>query len=244
MAKITTPAKTVSVQPLRVERLECYIAGVSGLYCHRMTAKASRDLLVGGRKKTAADKKQIKHHPRAEFEASMFLTGRPPTPYVEFPAGAIKRALRTAAIESEGITGASVDRLLWVEDERIPIHGMPLLRMDVVRSADVGRTPDVRTRAYFPAWASKFTISYTGMTISDITTLLQNAGHIVGIGDFRQEKGRGAYGRWAVVSEAEFKGMTVKHAAQKAAVEAAMPDTGHGDTATLLTHYDDEVAKR
>ena len=231
-------AGTVAVKPISVARLVCHVVGVSGLYHHRMSLKATNTLLVGGKKKTATEKREVKHHPRDEFRDSMHIGGRPPGPLVQFPGSGFKRALRTAAIESEGITGAAVDRLIWVEDEMVGIHGIPLLRMDVVRSADMNRTPDVRTRAFMPAWAASFTISYCRLSLGDVNTLLQNAGHIVGIGDFRQEKGRGSYGRFVVSTEAEFKRLKTTHKAQKVAVEAADPDMGHGDTIALLQHYD------
>ena len=231
-------AGTVAVKPISVARLVCHVVGVAGLYHHRMSLKATNTLLVGGRKKTATEKREVKHHPRDEFRDSMHLGGRSPGPLVQFPGSGFKRALRTAAIESEGITGAAVDRLIWVEDEMVGIHGIPFLRMDVVRSADMNKTPDVRTRAFMPEWAASFTISYCRLSIGDVNTLLQNAGHIVGIGDFRQEKGRGSYGRFMVAGKDAFDARMTTHEEQVAAVEAADPDAGHGDTMELLRHYD------
>ena len=72
--------------------------------------------------------------------------------------------------------------------------------MDIVRSADMNKTPDVRTRAYLPQWCAEVTVKYVVPTLSahSIVSLLSNAGTIVGIGDFRQEKGRGSYGTFAV----------------------------------------------
>ncbi len=32
--------------------------------------------------------------------------------------------------------------------------------MSVVRSADIGKTPDIRTRAILPAWAARITVTY------------------------------------------------------------------------------------
>ena len=64
----------VRVPKLQLKRDKFSILGLSGLYCHRMTQKAANDLLLGGRKKTAAEKVKIKHHPREEFRASMFLS--------------------------------------------------------------------------------------------------------------------------------------------------------------------------
>ena len=42
----------------------------------------------------------------------------------------------------------------------MPIIGTPVLRMDITRSSDIGRTPDVRTRAYFPEWSVVIRVLY------------------------------------------------------------------------------------
>jgi predicted AlkP superfamily phosphohydrolase/phosphomutase len=74
--------------------------------------------------------------------------------------------------------------------------------MDIVRSADMNKTPDVRSRAYLPNWCAEVDIKFVTPTLSafSIVSLLQNAGTIIGIGDFRQEKGRGSYGTFSVAS--------------------------------------------
>ena len=68
--------------------------------------------------------------------------------------------------------------------------------MDIVRSADINKTPDVRTRGYLPRWCAEVKLRFVNPALStfDVTSLLSNAGAIVGIGDFRQEKGRGSFG--------------------------------------------------
>jgi len=74
------------------------------------------------------------------------------------------------------------------------------LKMDIVRSADMNKTPDVRSRAYLPNWCAEVDIKFVTPTLSAmaISSLLMNAGIIVGLGDFRQEKGRGSYGTFSV----------------------------------------------
>ena len=108
--------------------------------------------------------------------------------------------MATAALETGGITKTSVQRLIFLPESHIQIWGKPFLKMDIVRSADMNKTPDVRTRAYLPQWCAEVTVKYVVPTLSahSIVSLLSNAGTIVGIGDFRQEKGRGSYGTFAV----------------------------------------------
>ena len=61
----------------------------------------------------------------------------------------------------------------------------------------------MRTRAYLPRWCAEVDIAYVQPTLSaySIVSLLTNAGSIVGIGDFRQEKGRGSFGTFQVLTE-------------------------------------------
>jgi hypothetical protein len=96
-----------------------------------------------------------------------------------------------------------VQRLIFLPEQKIQIWGKPYLKMDVVRSADMNRTPDIRTRCYLPRWCAEVDIAYTMPTLSAhaIVSLLSNAGAIVGLGDFRQEKGRGSYGTFAVAGD-------------------------------------------
>ena len=61
----------------------------------------------------------------------------------------------------------------------------------------------IGTRAYLPRWCAEVDIAYVQPTLSQysIVSLLTNAGSIVGIGDFRQEKGRGSFGTFDVLTE-------------------------------------------
>ena len=45
--------------------------GQTPLYFNSMGSKAMRDLLAGSRKKTAADKQNIKHNPEVEYRETM-----------------------------------------------------------------------------------------------------------------------------------------------------------------------------
>ena len=113
-----------------------------------------------------------------------------------FPAPGIKQAMATAALETEGIKKTTVNRLLFLPEQYVNVWGTPYLKMDIVRSADINKTPDVRTRGYLPRWCAEVRLRFIAPALStfDVTSLLSNAGTIVGIGDFRQEKGRGSFG--------------------------------------------------
>lgn len=197
--KATNTSTTMEIHALKQGRVKLRMIGQTPMYFNSMGAKAWRDLLVGAGRKTAAQKKEIKHNPEQEFRDSVYKKSDGDT-YLCFPAAGVKGAMATAALETGGITKTSVQRLIFLPESHIQIWGKPYLKMDIVRSADMNKTPDVRTRAYLPNWCAEVDIKFVTPTLStmSIVSLLQNAGTIVGIGDFRQEKGRGSYGTFSV----------------------------------------------
>jgi len=203
MATKKLPQEAVlEIQPLKRGRIKLRMMGTTPLYFNSMSSKAMRDLLIGGGKKTAAQRKDIKHNPEREFRDSVYKKSFGET-LLCFPAPGVKGAMATAALETDGITKTSVQRLIFLPQTHVQIWGKPQLKIDMVRSADMNKTPDMRTRAYLPRWCAEVDIAYVQPTLSQysIVSLLTNAGSIVGIGDFRQEKGRGSFGTFAVLTE-------------------------------------------
>lgn len=193
---------SLHIDALKQGRVTLRMIGNTPMYMNSMSIKAKRDLLIGGGKKTAAEKKEIKHNPEQEFRDSAH-TKRDGETLLCFPAPGVKSAMATAALETAGITKSSVQRLIFLPQQRIQIWGRPYLKMDVVRSADMNRTPDIRTRAFLPRWVAEVDIAFVMPTLSahSIVSLLANAGAIVGLGDFRQEKGRGSFGTFTVAGD-------------------------------------------
>lgn len=192
----------LTIDPLKQGRVTLKMIGTTGFYFNAMSAKAKRTLLIGGGKKTAAQRKELKHDPEQEFRDSVYRLPKGET-LLGFPAPGVKGAMATAALETAGVTKTSVQRLIFLPEQRIKIWGKPFLKMDVVRSADMNKTPDIRTRAFLPRWCAEVDIAFVTPTLSlhSVVSLLSNAGVIVGIGDFRQEKGRGSYGTFAVAGD-------------------------------------------
>lgn len=240
----------IHVPPLHRGEITLRIIGNTPLFMNRMAAKAKQQLLVGGRKKTAADKVSIKHNPLAEYRDSMErFPGEEPT-CLAMRVVALKAAMCTAALETAGITKTSAQRLLFMPGDLVPLYGTPLLRMDVVRSADINRTPDVRTRAFLPRWGAEVTIQHIlpQLPVSSVITLAANAGILVGIGDFRQEKGKGAFGSFRVLGEgqkdSEWDDLVERHgaAAQRQAIDE--PAYADADTSDLMEHFARETVRR
>lgn len=195
----TKASESLQIDALKQGRVTLRLIGSTPLYFNAMSAKAKRTLLIGGGKKTAAERKDIKHDPETEFRDSCYRQAEGET-LLCFPAPGVKAAMATAALETPGVTKSSVQRLIFLPQQRINIWGRPYLKCDVVRSADMARTPDVRSRAFLPRWCAEVEIAFVTPTLSThaIISLLSNAGIVCGIGDFRQEKGRGGFGTFSV----------------------------------------------
>jgi hypothetical protein len=243
-------AGTLHIDALKQGRVTLTLVGTTGFYFNAMSVKVMRTLLVGGGKKTAAERKNIKHNAEEEYRDSVYRMASGDT-FLGFPPSGVKGAMATAALETAGVTKSSVQRLIFLPEQRMRMWGKPYLKMDVVRSADMNKTPDVRTRAFLPRWVAEIDIAYVTPTLSahSIVSLLSNAGVIVGIGDYRQEKGRGSYGCFAVagsdggqwadyIAEIKREGRAVQEAAM------ANPEYVDDDTRDLMEFLTDERQRR
>lgn len=247
----TKPQESLQIDALKQGRVTLRLIGATPLYLNAMSAKAKRSLLIGGGRKTAAEKKALKHDPEQEFRDSAYRMPGGDT-LLGFPAPGVKAAMATAALETPGVTKAAVNRLIFLPEQRIRIWGRPYLKCDVVRSADINKTPDIRTRAFLPRWCAQVDIAFVQPSLNahSIVALLANAGAICGIGDFRQEKGKGSFGTFAVAGsedmgewQSEWDEITAEgRAVQQAALER--PICADEDTAELMAILDEERARR
>lgn len=245
--KSTTKASEIQIESLKVGRITVWIRGTTPLICNRMAGKAMRDLLNPKGKKTLAEKQQtLKHDPVNEYRNSMSVrSGDGPTRLL-LPSPAIKGAIASAALETPGTTRAQIGRLVWVDGMYCDLYGVPKLHMGIVRSADINKTPDVRTRAIIDEWCVPATIQYVRPQMSDNTMLqlLANGGLIIGVGDFRQEKGKGNFGQYQIVSEAECAEIIANGGMVQQDEAIRNPVCFDSDTAELLAWFHAEVEKR
>lgn len=238
------PKKTeeISIVEIQKGRVDLCVLGASPLILNRMSEKAARELLMP-RKKTAADKaSNLKHDPIAEFRASFYRAiGDKAETRLMMPATAFKGALRSVAVDIPGAAKAQIGRLTYIEGDYVNIYGAPRLFMSITRSADMNKTPDVRTRAIVPAWAARISITYIKPLLKEVAVvnLMAAAGVMRGVGDWRPEKGSGNYGQFTIVSpDDETFGALVKaggRAAQDAAIAA--PECYDAETADLLSWF-------
>jgi len=247
MAKAKGVLEAIEVEPLRVGEMKVWLKGVTPLICNRMAAKAMRELLLPKGRKTSAEKQQtLKHDPFSEFSNSMSLrNGSGPT-RLTFSSAAVKGAMATAALETKGTNKRQIGRLVWVKDLSCDLYGIPELFMSVVRSADMNKTPDVRTRAILREWCMPVTIQFVKPQMSEtsILQLLSNGGIIVGVGDFRQEKGKGNFGQFSVATEADCKTIIASGGAKRQDTAIKDPICFDSDTEELLGWFSEEVKNR
>lgn len=249
MASKPTDTAEIKVPLLKRAAVKLRIIGTTPLFQNRMANKVIGSLLVGSRKKTKAERLEIKHNPLEEFRNSAEILRGGPTA-LGLRVTAIKGSMCTAALETAGITKSSAQRLLFMPGDFVPLYGTPWLRMDVVRSADINRTPDVRTRAYLPKWGAEVEIQYIvpQLSVTSVVTLLCNAGVLIGVGDFRQEKGKGAFGSFRVLGEGErdpeWDELVANHGRKVQESALQNPEYADKDTADLMEFYLGEVQRR
>ena len=250
MATKKAEAGTLKIEAIKQGRVTLKMIGTTPLYFNALSAKTKRTLLIGGTKKTAAQRKEIKHNPEQEYRDSVYRLPSGDT-LLGFPAPGVKAAMATAALETSGLTKTSVKRLIFLPEQKIKVWGKPYLKMDVVRSADMNKTPDVRTRAFLPRWCAEVDIAYTQPTLNiyGVVSLLSNAGVLVGIGDFRQEKGAGNFGSFVVAGDdlgewSEVWDDVTKEGrdVQQAAMDE--PEFADDETVELMELLQEERAKR
>ncbi len=212
MSKAT---KTIDIPQLKLAQSRIWLVGTSPLISHRFSSKAWRELLLPSREKNRAEKHEsLKHDPLTEYRESMYRNRSTAEPtLLHYPSGAFSKALASAATDIPGSTKAAMLRLTSVLSQsklgmQVNVYGCPTLSMDMVRNSDMARTPDVRTRAILPEWACEIVVEYaaTLITSQQIMHLTAAAGQIVGIGDWRPQRG-GPFGKFrcAEPDDAEYK---------------------------------------
>ena len=243
----------VEVARLTTQTATFALLGTSPLIFNSMSEKVRRYLLCPPPgKKTAAEKAaNLKHDPLEEYRGSVYRrrNDKGNLPRLQFPATAVKSAIATAALEVPGAKKAQIGRLVWTVGRDVPIWGIPQMKMDVVRSADKSRTPDVRTRAIVVEWCTEVVVRFVTptLTATQLANLLEAAGLVIGLGDFRQEKGKGNFGQFCVVGKGEEAAVArLKKVGGLKAQDAALkkPDFFDLETENLYTWYLGERKRR
>lgn len=247
----TAKDATLEIIPITQASTIFLIIGTSPLVFNAVSSKSQRELLLpSGRKNAAARQQSLKHDPIAEYRNSVyrFLGNATPTRLC-FPAAGFKKGMATAALDIPGATKSAVGRLSWVPGDKIAIYGVPKLYMTVVRSADMARTPDIRTRALLPEWACAVRVNYVTPQLNEhnVVHLLAAAGLICGIGDGRQEKGALSFGQYRICeSEKDPDLVRIMSQGGRQAQDHALehPEAYDADTLDLYSWASEEITRR
>lgn len=249
-AKSTASEEISDILKVTTGTFDCCVVGTSPLILNRMSEKAKRELLMPKGRKTAVEKAtSLKHMPVDEFRASAYTLSDPSeATLLAMLSTSFKGALRSAALDMPGAKKAQIGRLTYIGGEFVGVYGLPKLFMSITRSADMNKTPDVRTRAIVPQWACRLSVTFVQPLIraQAVANLLAAAGITIGVGDWRPEKGAGSYGQFRLADkdDPEFKAIIASagRKAQQKALET--PVCYNDDTAELLSWFDDELSKR
>jgi hypothetical protein len=246
--KTQNNASEIVIEKLSVGAAGVWIRGQTPLIYNAMSAKVKGDLLLPkGRKSTAEKATTLKHDPMEEYRASVYRRETAGQTRLVFPATAFKNAAIGAVRHiNAGVSMVQMKQLLWVDGDTVEVWGVPQIFMAVTRSADMNHTPDIRTRAILPQWCCELKIQYVKPNMNDLSVmrLLEAGGLLNGVGDFRQEKGKGNYGQFQVSEEKDCADIVA--AGGRTAQDAALADPECYDVETreLLAWYHEERQRR
>jgi hypothetical protein len=239
----------IEVNEIHASRVHFHLLGTSPLICNRFQQKAWQELLLPSLSRNqAALEQSLKHDPFAEFRGSVYKNRDPKTKaLVHMPNGAFHKAICHAALDIPGAKKAQIERLTKVVDVNIDLFGIPSIFCAMVRNSDISRTPDVRTRAIFQEWAVGVTVQYITAIITErsVVNLAGASGKIIGVGDWRSQKG-GNFGAYDVVGadNADWNRIvkTQGRVAQQKAF--ATPIFYDEETEELLVWFEQEIQRR
>lgn len=239
----------VEVMELHTRRLTFCLVGETPLIMNRFSEKARQEMLLPAQKKNRAEKaSSLKHDPIAEFRSGLYLSRDQNAPTaIHFPTNAFHKAVGQAAIDIPGQAKSVMLRLTSVTTDTVHLYGLPALFCRMVRSGGMSAVPDIRTRPIFSEWACtlEFQIVSNLVKESQVANLLAAAGTIVGMGDWRPQKG-GSYGRFRLASpnDPDFKRIVEGQGRAAQLHEIESPQFHDDETEELLSWFFEEAGRR
>ena len=250
MAKKQDAGGEIIIEQMQVGNAAVWIKGLSPLIYNAMSAKVKEGMLTGSARKSAAEKAaSLRHYPMEEYRASVYRRDDDDGPTrLTFPAVAFKSAAVGAIrhIPNSGTNMTAMRQLMWVMGDKVDVYGVPQMHMAVTKQAGMTGAPDMRTRAIVPEWCCCVTLRFVMPILNETTLarLLDAAGLVIGVGDFRQEKGKGNYGQFQIASKDECAEI-IKAGGMKAQDKALEDPTFYDrETAELYASYTAERKRR
>lgn len=210
-------SNVIEIPEIRLERHHIYLVGNAPLIVHAFPEK-QRKAMIDKQMKTAKGGRDARD-PNAEVEASRY---RLPDGRDGFPAVGFKNAAVTACTSLSDVTKVAARQAFRVEGLQMNSEGAiegafvrsalvpliahePVMREDVVRLSGPSRSAEMRYRPEFSIWGVELNVVLNPQVISvgQLASMFQAAGHGVGIGDNRPER-NGDCGTFDVVGSKEF----------------------------------------
>lgn len=200
----------IAIPPLEFTEFEVTMEGTAPYLVAGWTEKAIRmmeDAMTKHVPKPAKGMRE-KRDPETEFEAYKVKNAKGKE---SIPALHIKCAMVNAGIRSTtGVYKADLRAAIFVmgdEDGLIPFeYKKCVMRRDMVRNKS--GQPDIRWRPEYHGWKARVRLRVNNalITVESAVNLLARAGSMVGLGEWRIEKG-GQHGTWKIATKAQ-KGLT------------------------------------
>lgn len=224
----------IQIPEIKLEKHKLYLIGTAPLIVHAFPEKARKQMLDKQMKNAKGGRDA--RDPFAEVEASKYILpdGRHGFPAVAFKACAVTACTsladvtKVAARQAFRVMGVTMNESgvipgSFVRTALVPlISHEPTIREDVVRLSGIGRTPEMRYRPEYSMWGVVLDIELNpqAISISQLGSMFQAAGHGVGIGDYRPERD-GDCGTFAVAGPDEFSAWASKARLTLSVQEAA-----------------------
>lgn len=190
--QMKSSAKDFSIAQPTILSVCMEVEGTSALIQNHFSQKAVEEML---RKHMGLSVQKEKKNPRQCVQDATILNvgGR-----VCIPPTAFKNAMLAAATQTKTLKKTQLRIALFIEGQSVPITYSEMVpRMDMVRTAGINRTPDVRFRPMFEGWKARLSIQFSDtLSVESVVDLLNRAGS-VGVGEWRPEK-NGTFGTFRV----------------------------------------------
>jgi len=191
------------IQAPNLQVIEFQVRGTAPYVQHRFWKKA--EMMEEQGKGTTKQSKSKKVRPPKDFEKDYEQSKHVSTEgWIGIPAPAFRNAMISACrVSGFVMTRAKLSVFIlpdgFDQDDGTPlvkIKGKPQMHTSRVRN-DNG-SPDIRSRAMFPAWGCTLRVRYDGDQFSsiDIANLIERAGLQVGIGEGRPDSPKGTGMGW------------------------------------------------
>jgi len=240
----------MAIEEIQMVQARFFVLGRTPMIMNKFAQKAWQELLLPSKRKNTVEREQsLKHDPEKEFRGALYrareVEKRKALFYI--PSSMFHQSIAAAALDMPGATRSKIERLTRIKEIEVELFGVPKLHMAMVRNSDMNRTPDVRTRPIFEQWACSVTVQFVKdlLTERTIGNLFGAAGQIVGVGDWRGQKG-GSFGAFDLVSADDAEWLSIVKLQGKGPQQKAFdhPACFDPDSEELLRWFNEEIARR